>query len=344
MPYSFSTHSPNLLHQRWINWASYLLTGASLILVLHLHLFTGLIAGLLVYHLIHRLAYLLARRLTGRRPRLLALIFLSAIIVSVLTAGTLFIVAQFKSGAAHSEHLLCKTMIIIDQARGHLPVWTYQYLPDNIEEMRETLTGWLHAHMGTLQLAGREAARGLAHILIGMILGAIIAVDASDRTFRRPLSDALTTRVNRLAESFRRIVFAQVKISLINTSLTALFLMGLLPLFDVYLPLAKTLIIITFIVGLLPVVGNLISNLLIAVSALSISLPVTIAALGYLIIIHKIEYLLNARIVGGEVEAKTWELLIAMLVMESAFGIAGIIAAPIYYAYLKRELRLSRLV
>ncbi len=28
----------------------------------------------------------------------------------------------------------------------------------------------------------------------------------------------------------------------------------------------------------------------------------------------------------------------AMLVMEAAFGIAGLIAAPIYYAYLKQEL------
>ena len=28
-----------------------------------------------------------------------------------------------------------------------------------------------------------------------------------------------------------------------------------------------------------------------------------------------------------------------MLVMEAAFGIAGLVAAPIYYAYMKNELR-----
>ena len=38
------------------------------------------------------------------------------------------------------------------------------------------------------------------------------------------------------------------------------------------------------------------------------------------------------------------ELLLAMLAMEAAFGIPGVIAAPIFYAYIKRELIYLRLV
>ena len=37
-------------------------------------------------------------------------------------------------------------------------------------------------------------------------------------------------------------------------------------------------------------------------------------------------------------------LLIAMLTMEAAFGIAGVVAAPIYYAYLKDELKSRGLI
>jgi predicted PurR-regulated permease PerM len=37
-------------------------------------------------------------------------------------------------------------------------------------------------------------------------------------------------------------------------------------------------------------------------------------------------------------------LLIAMLVMESAFGITGLIAAPIFYAYFKEEFREKGLI
>jgi len=55
-------------------------------------------------------------------------------------------------------------------------------------------------------------------------------------------------------------------------------------------------------------------------------------------VIHKLEYFLNARIVGTQINARPWELLVAMLVMEAAFGAGGLIAAPIYYAYLKDEL------
>jgi len=64
----------------------------------------------------------------------------------------------------------------------------------------------------------------------------------------------------------------------------------------------------------------------------------------YLVLIHKLEYFLNARIIGARIEARAWELLIAMLIMEAAFGIPGLVAAPIYYAYLKTELRAEGLV
>jgi hypothetical protein len=52
----------------------------------------------------------------------------------------------------------------------------------------------------------------------------------------------------------------------------------------------------------------------------------------------------DARIIGGRISARAWELLISMLVMEAAFGLPGLIAAPIYYAYLKDELSAQKLI
>ena len=77
---------------------------------------------------------------------------------------------------------------------------------------------------------------------------------------------------------------------------------------------------------------------------MSHSLGAAIGSLAFLVIIHKLEYFLNARIVGGQIRANAWELLIAMLCMEAAFGLPGIVAAPIYYAYIKSELRALNLV
>ena len=78
--------------------------------------------------------------------------------------------------------------------------------------------------------------------------------------------------------------------------------------------------------------------------SLSQSLGLAVASLSYLVIIHKLEYFLNARIVGGQIHARAWELLLAMLAMEAAFGLTGLMAAPIYYAYVKDELRDKKLI
>jgi predicted PurR-regulated permease PerM len=146
-------------------------------------------------------------------------------------------------------------------------------------------------------------------------------------------------RVRTLAHSFRNVVFAQVKISAINTVLTAIYLALALPLFGIHLPFTKALIALCFIGGLLPVFGNLISNTAIVIVSLSHSLALAAASLVFLIVIHKLEYFLNARIVGGHIKASAWELLCAMLAFEAAFGVPGLVAAPIFYAYGKSELR-----
>ena len=60
--------------------------------------------------------------------------------------------------------------------------------------------------------------------------------------------------------------------------------------------------------------------------------------------IHKFEYFVNARIVGSQINAAAWELLLAMIVMEAAFGLPGVIAVPVFYAYGKAEVAARRLI
>ena len=120
--------------------------------------------------------------------------------------------------------------------------------------------------------------------------------------------------------------------------------MIILPHFGVNLPYNKTLVVVTFFAGLLPVIGNLISNTIITVISIGISLKVAIAALVFLVGVHKLEYFINAKIVGSKIHAAAWELLLALLVMETLFGITGLLIAPILYAYIKSELLLAKLI
>ncbi len=327
-----------------IEIGSYLLALLALWFVLQLRLLSSLLAGLLVYQIVHMIAPVIERHTSSRRARWVAVVILSTIIVGTLTSLTIAIADHFEHIAPNMQSLLGQLMHIVDQARARMPAWLANPLPVDVAQMKIQATSLLHAHMTQLQQGGKSVARNFGHVLFGMIIGAMVAIGIEQRAIRPPLSTALTTRITRFSEAFRRVVFAQIKISAINASFTALYLLVALPLFHVRLPLSKTLVLVTFIVGLLPVIGNLISNTLIVAVSLSVSMGTAISSLVFLVVIHKLEYLLNARIIGGQIEARAWELLLAMLVMESAFGIPGMIAAPIFYAYIKRELRLARMI
>ncbi len=328
-----------------VTTASYLLMAVALVLLLVLNLLPALLAGLLVFAAINALAPGLQRHLPGNRAHWFVVAMLASLVVGLLTLAIVAGFAFLGSERGNPSALLEQITPLIERARAQLPAVVVEYLPDGEEEIRAAIIDWLRQHAAQLQVMGKQAGRVLVQLLIGMVLGAMLALHLT-RTWpeRGPLATALGARCANLAAAFRDIVFAQAKISAINTLLTGSYLLIVLPLFGVNLPLAKTLVAVTFVAGLLPVVGNLISNTMIFIVGMSVSLGVAVASLTYLIVIHKLEYFLNAGIVGTRIRARAWELLIAMLVMEAMFGISGLIAAPIYYAALKRELKAANLI
>ncbi len=327
-----------------ITRAAWIIAAVSLFLVLQLHLLPALLAGLLVYELVHLTSPMLAMRLSHQRARIVAAILFAALVVSVIVLAITLAIGFF-GDSGHLANLATKMAEILENSRQSLPDWLLAYLPGSVEELKGIVVIWLRTHSSELQSIGKEAGLTLAHILVGLIIGAMAAVQTTVPTSApRPLTAALSQRAARLTEAFRGIVFAQVRISLINTFFTAIYLLAVLHPFGIELPLTKTMIALTFVAGLIPVVGNLISNTVIVVVSLAHSPQIALASLVFLVLVHKFEYFLNARIVGGQISARAWELLLAMLVMEAAFGLTGVIAAPIFYAYLKAELRAVKLV
>ena len=331
----FTDHLPRPLVAAWI------LAGLALFLVLQLHLLPALLGGLLVFELVR----ILAGRLTGGKARLVAVIIISILVIGMISMVTVGLVAYFRSDAGSLPALMQKMAEIIDHSRATLPNWLATLLPADADAIHEASVRWLRDHANELQGLGKEAGRAAAHGLIGMIIGAMLALqEAMDDSAIKPLAKALQERAMRLAESFRRIVFAQVRIAALNAFFTAIYLGVILPLLGIHLPFTGSMILFTFVAGLLPVVGNLLSNTVIVVVSLTHSPTVALASLVFLVVIHKLEYFLNARIVGGQINARAWELLLAMVAMEAAFGLPGVVAAPIYYAYLKDELKARGLV
>jgi predicted PurR-regulated permease PerM len=87
-----------------------------------------------------------------------------------------------------------------------------------------------------------------------------------------------------------------------------------------------------------PIVGNLVSNTIIVFVALTVSLKLAIFALFFLVLIHKLEYFLNSKIIGDRIRNPAWLTLIALIIGERLMGIPGLILAPVVLNYLRVEM------
>lgn len=307
--------------------------------VLALHLTPALFAALVTYGATRALAGQLRRwRPVVRHAEGWALL---CILLAISIA--IFALVEWAADASEALPNLLKQMaIILEQLRTNLPPAIADRLPTSINALRETAVQWLRLHASQVQVWGGHTLRGLGLALAGVVIGALAAVQLPAHPMSqgraKPLVVSLRERFDELVQSFTSVVFAQVRIAAINAVLTAVFLLGILPLVGRPLPMATTLVAVTFFAGLLPIVGNLISNTVIVIIALSNSVLDAALALAWLVSIHKLEYFLNAHIIGTRIRAQAWELLIVMLMMEALFGLAGLISSPILYAQIKQRL------
>jgi predicted PurR-regulated permease PerM len=326
-------------------YISFAMAALVLLGTLYVGLLPALLAGLLIYQIVEFGARVLVG--VGFIPstgKLILLLGVALLFMAVFAVGLNALASQISSGPESFAVLMQRMSDVVMTGQNYLPLWTQQYLPANIEEWQVQAGTWLRENAREFGLFGKEVGIFLAHIVIGSIIGGMIALNPGFQNTAGPLGQAFGERVIFVDIAFRRIVFSQIRISALNTFLTAIFLTVILPALGSPLPLTKIMIAITFIAGLLPIIGNLISNTVIFIIALSVSPIAAMGSLVFLVVLHKLEYFVNAHIIGTQIRAKAWELLIAMLVMESLFGIAGLVAAPIYYAYLKDELTARKLI
>ncbi|PTQ89610.1 AI-2E family transporter [Agitococcus lubricus] len=321
-------------HQRFV---AFIVVAFVFLLFVKLGLLVPVYTGLLAFGLVtHFSETIVDERIRSIRSKWIATTLVTVLVVVVLVGAGAGIHMLLKT-TTDVHDLMLRMSDILNSARSWLPESIRQSIPQQ-NDLLTKISEWLRTHAADIGTFGLGALKGIGLALLGVLLGALIAVsETTHHQLHGPVSTRLLQQLASLKDAFWRVAIAQVKISALNTTLTATYLAIVLPLFGVQLPLIKTLIAVTFIAGLLPVVGNLISNTVITVISLSHSFGVAVAALGFLIVVHKLEYFINARIVGTQINAKAWEILLSMLIMERCFGLIGVVAAPVFYAWLKQE-------
>jgi predicted PurR-regulated permease PerM len=187
----------------------------------------------------------------------------------------------------------------------------------------------------------RAAAFQIAQLLIGLVVAVSLFLNvrwgseddphtARDSLYATVVRE-LSVRFQTFFSSFSRVIGAQIIISLINTALTAIFLV-----WNGY-PNATVIVVLTFLCGLLPIIGNILSNTLIVGVSFTIAPRLALFALIFLVIIHKLEYFLNSKIIGDRIRNPMWLTLIGLVLGEKLMGIPGLILAPVVLHYIKVE-------
>jgi predicted PurR-regulated permease PerM len=310
---------------------SYVVLAATIILAGLLHLGVPLLVVLFAYFALRQL-YFLTRR------KWLALILFGVVVAGIATA------AVFLTRAA--------VLALPDVADTSIPsasAWAQKRqieLPfTDFESLRQVVIDALGQEANYLRNVA-NFARSATAVLAFCVLGVVAAGSLFIKTGLDPYRgthrvknnlysiccDKVSTRFRDFYRSFATVMGAQITISLVNTGLTAIFLIA------AGMPHAPLLIAVTFLCGLVPIVGNLVSNTIIVFVALTVSPKLAIFALVFLVLIHKLEYFLNSKIIGDRIRNPVWLTLIALIIGERLMGIPGLILAPIVLNYLRVEM------
>ena len=327
-------------------YISYLLMFISLIGLFYYNLIPMVISGIIFFAITKSLYNSLSKKTSTKFSKTITLLVVILIIASIFAILSVSIYYAIQLGKL--SRLEMEVIKILEELRTYLPSWLLSYIPRNLLELKNHLLNIAKESGSEIFLATSVSAKVLLNIIIGMILGAVISfsfiqVDIDTLNWSE-FSRQLFNRISIFFKVVTEVLFAQVKISLFNTILTAIYFFIILRLFDIDMPYAKSLILLSFLFGLIPVLGNLIINFLVVALSITVSFKLAIFSLLFLVLIHKLEYYINAKIVGSRLHISIWELLISMVVMEAIFGMVGVVLAPAIYGYIKEELKLNKII
>jgi predicted PurR-regulated permease PerM len=310
---------------------SYGVLAFTIVLAGFLHLGAPLLVVLFSYFALRQLYYLTKRKW-------LALVLFLVVVTGIAAAAVHFTRAAIIALPEVAETSIPSASAWAQRRQIELPFTDFESLRTVvIDALKEEA----HYLQDVAQFARRTGAA-----LVFSILGIVAAVSLFLKTGLDPYRgthavknnlysiscDEVSTRFRDFYRSFATVMGAQITISLINTALTGLFVIV------VRMPHGPLLIAITFLCGLVPIIGNLVSNTIIVFVALTVSLKLAIGALVFLVLIHKLEYFLNSKIIGTRIRNPVWLTLIALIIGERLMGIPGLILAPVVLNYLRVEM------
>ena len=306
---------------------------AALIVAAWLHLGSLLLAAFFSYFALRKLH-------TATNRKWLSIVLFLIGLVGIAYAAGYFTRAAWRALPEIAESSIPSATAWAEQRNIDLPFTDFETLKAFVIEQ---LKDEIHYLSNVAHVAG-AATTLFVLVVIGIVVAASLFFRSWFALSTRPTQGGgannlyaacareIATRFHDLYRSFEVVMGAQIIISLINTVLTAIFILV------IGLPHAAVVVGITFLCGLLPIIGNLISNTIIVFLSATISLKIALFALLFLVAIHKLEYFLNSKIIGGWTRNPVWLTLIGLIIGQAVMGIPGMVLAPVVLNYLRVEM------
>jgi predicted PurR-regulated permease PerM len=310
---------------------SYGVLAATILLAGFFHLGSPLLVLLFSYFALSQLY-----RLT--KKKWIALVLFVLLVAGIATAAVYFMRAAILALPDVADTSIPSASAWAQKRQIELPFTDFESLRGVIvDELKQEA----HYLQSVAHFAGSTVSM-LVLSIIGIVIAASLFLNATfnpdfgasgpRNNLYAVCTEEISARFRDFYRSFETVMGAQITISLINTVLTGIFLL------IIHLRHAPLLIATTFLCGLVPIVGNLVSNTIITLIALSVSLKLAIAALVFLIVVHKLEYFLNSTIIGQRIRNPVWLTLIALVIGERLMGVPGLVLAPVVLNYLRVEM------
>ncbi|MEO5804347.1 MAG: AI-2E family transporter [Verrucomicrobiota bacterium] len=305
---------------------SYLIMAALLVIVGWFHVGTLVLAAMFGYFALERFSF-------GRSKTLAVVLYLIA--VTSIGYGLFYFSRQaYVALPKMAEATIPAVVSYAERNQIELPFTDYESLKAvAMNEVKERFAN-VGRYAGVIFLQ-------LAMLLIGLVIALSLFLNAKWEVEDEPgavkgnvysaVVQELIVRFHNFYHSFGTVIGAQIIISLFNTAFTCVFL-----IWNGF-PYVMVIIVLTFLCGLLPIVGNILSNTLIVGVAFTISPRTALIALVFLVVIHKLEYFLNSKIIGDRIKNPMWLTLIGIVLGEKLMGIPGMILAPVVLHYIKLE-------
>jgi predicted PurR-regulated permease PerM len=275
-----------------------------------------------------------------------------AAVITVLVAGVAvvggFLAAAIPPLARQATQFVTQAPTTLPRVLNHYPVLNQLDTRLHLQQrLQHPFSGDASGVFTGLLGAGQVVFSALASALIVVVLTVYFLTDLPRirATFYRLVPHSRRPRAIRLGDEIFTKVGAYVLGNLLISLIAGVLTFTFLTIFKV--PYSLLLSILVALLDLVPVIGSTIAGVVVCLVALSVSLPVCLATIGFFAVYRLAEdYLLVPRIIGRAVEVPALVTVVAVLLGGALLGIVGaLVAIPAAAALLllARELLFPRL-